>query len=90
MVTAPLGSTDRSRAFLLRRQELIERLRWAGPRSRRRRQLQAELDRLVRAELEAETARSKSVQPAAAAPSQAKRFPAEAPYGGRVPYWIER
>lgn len=55
MVTFPAGMSERQRAFIARQNALREKLRWTPPRSKRWRQLDAELRRLVREELHQET-----------------------------------
>lgn len=54
MVTFPAGMSERQRAFIARQNALREKLRWTPPRSKRWRQLDAELRRLVREELHQE------------------------------------
>lgn len=94
------------RGFLDRQAALVEKLRHALPRSARHKQLQAELDALVRDELRLEVG--------AAFPTEAGRReevpepPADlfarvgdgdgapqpreerGPYGGQTPYWVEQ
>lgn len=76
MVTWPAKMPERARAFATRQLELRERLRWCPPRSRRRRELEAELAQLVRAELQRETAETSDA-------------PSPAPLR-REPWWLDQ
>ena len=92
---------DAPRSFLVRQAALVEKLRHALPRSARHKQLQGELDALVRDELRREMARPVGVEQVPEPPadlfarvsdgSGAPRPHEErSPYGGHAPYWVEQ